>query len=108
MVYQAAKFDGFWVDPDEFSSQRTDGRLVVMSSASRPLEWEDLENKPASSVSEIAEDSLYLIRCTVIQSGILTSLVVEKYRSWGTWEFVDPNALRKMEKGVEVLEGGSG
>ena len=34
----------------------------------------------------------------------MTSLVVEKFTSANAWEFVDPNALEEMVKGIEVLE----
>jgi len=104
MVYQAAKFDGFWVESSDLSSRWSNGRLVVSASASKPLEWEDLEKNPGDSEFELHDDSLYLIRCTVIQSGILTSLIVEKHTSSNTWEYVNPNTLKEMEEDIEVLK----
>ena len=43
MIFRAAKLDGFWVERNDISSRRIDGRLVVMASASKPLDWADLE-----------------------------------------------------------------
>jgi len=97
MIFQAAKFDGYWVEKDDLSSRRTDGRLVVMAFASKPMQWDDLG-------TDLTNNSSYMIRCTVHQNGIMTSLVVEKLMSADTWEFVDPNTLQKIEETIEVLE----
>ena len=97
MIFQAAKFDGYWVESSDLSSRLSNGRLVVSASASKPLEWRDLDKMRDDSDLEFFNESLYLIRCTVIQSGILTSLIVEKHTSSNNWEYVNPNALKEME-----------
>ncbi len=51
---------------------------------------------------DLMADSFCMIQCTVVQSGIVTSLVVEKFTSANAWEFVDPNVLEEMEKGIET------
>ena len=97
MIYQAARFDGYWVEKNDLNSRRIDGRLVVMASASIPIQWSDLG-------TDLASDSSYLIRCTVHQNGIMTSLIVEKWTSANVWEFVDPNTLQNIDQSIEVLE----
>lgn len=97
MIFQAAKFDGYWVEKDELNSRRTDGRLVVMAFANKPIQWGDLGTDPTNNSS-------YMIRCTVHQNGIMSSLVVEKMTPANVWEFVDPNTLQKIEESIEVLE----
>lgn len=104
MIFQAAKHDGFWVETDGLSTRRNNGRLVVMASASKPINWEDLNEGSGDSAYDRLSNSLYLIRCTVHQNGILTSLVVEKRISENTWDFVNPNTIEEMNKGIEVLE----
>ena len=93
MIYQAARFDGYWVDKNDLNSRRADGRLVVMADASKPIQWDDLGTDPTNNSS-------YMIRCTVHQNGIMTSLVVEKMTSANVWEFVDPNTRQRIEKSV--------
>ncbi len=104
MVFQAAKYDGYWVEADDLHSRRIDGRFVVMASASAPMQWEDLDKGPVDIEAALKSDFVYMIRCTVHQNGIMTSLVVEKHTYANGWEFVDPNRLKKIEKGIEVLE----
>ena len=104
MVFQAAKFDGYWVEKDDLYSQRIDGRFVVLASASGPIEWEDLDKGPVDMEAALLSDIVYTIRCTVYQTQIMTSLVVEKHTIANGWEFVDPNVLEDIEKTIEVLE----
>ena len=104
MVFQAAKYDGYWVEKDDLYTQRIDGRFVVSASASGPIEWEDLDKGPVDMEAALLSDIVYTIRCTVYQSGIMTSLVVEKHTIANGWEYVDPNRQEKIEKTIEVLE----
>ena len=104
MVFQAAKYDGYWVEKDDLYTQRINGRFAVSASASRPIEWEDLDKGPVDMEAALLSDIVYTIRCTVYQSGIMTSLVVEKHTFANGWEFVDPNVLKDIEKSIEVLE----
>ena len=104
MVFQAAKYDGYWVEKDDLYTQRIDGRFAVLAIASGPIEWEDLDKGPVDMEAALLSDIVYTIRCTVYQSGIMTSLVVEKHTIANGWEYVDPNRQEKIEKTIEVLE----
>ena len=104
MVFQAARYDGYWVETEDLSSRRTNGRLTVMASASKPISWENLNEGPGDSADDRLYDSLYMIRCTVHQNGIMTSLVVKKFTSANAWDFVNPNTIEEMEKTIGVLE----
>ena len=89
MIFRAAMLDGFWVERNDISSRRIDGRLVVMTSASKPLDWADLEQVGNDKVPVIGNESMYMIRCVVHQNGIYTSFLVEKQTSSNTWEPID-------------------
>jgi len=43
MIFQAAKFDGYWVESSDLSSRWSHCCLMISASASKPLEWTDLD-----------------------------------------------------------------
>ena len=104
MVFEAAKFDGYWVETNGLDTQSIDGRFRVLASASKPLQWEDQDTRLDRLEADSANGSLYMIRCTVYESKILTSLVVEKLTPENNWTFVNPNYVEESDDAIEFFE----
>ena len=88
MTYEAARFDGFFVVQESVYKERRGGRLIVSASAEKPID--SLSQLPAAQSLSVASDSVYLIRCTVIERGVMTAYIVEKTSPSLDWISVAP------------------
>lgn len=87
MAYEAAKYDGLYVDPLDVEYKRIDGGSVVTSSAAEPMEWgfSGMKEETKQSMSSRS----YLIRCIVRrQSGVVVHFV-QKFTG-SVWTPVNP------------------
>lgn len=89
MAYEAAKYDGLYVDPLGVEYKRTDGVVIVSSRASEPIELGHPSIK--DDAKQITSSKQYLIRCLVRrQSGAVVHFV-QKFTG-SVWTPVNPQS----------------
>lgn len=87
MAYEAAKYDGSYVDPLGVEYKRIDDVAVVSSSASEPREWQLKGEATQTAVSRS-----YPIRCLVRRQSGAVDHFVQKFTEEGNWVPVNPQS----------------